>query len=472
MGSPPKRSHYDAVVIGCGMAGLAAAIRLAMYDRSVLVVESHNAPGGLNSFYALQGRKFDVGLHAVTNYVPPGAKGTPLGKLLRQLRIPREALDLSEQVSSRVAFPGVDLRFRNGFGELAEGVAASFPEEIDGFARLRAHVAAFDPFDAGATVLSARAVLKDFIRSPLLTDMVLCPLLYYGSARENDIDFDQFVILWRSIFEEGFGRPLEGVRVVIRALLDRARATGVERRMKCGVRRLVNDGSRITAVELEDGHTVTADKIISTAGAPETALLCGEAAPPDAGPRLSFVETITVFDGQPRDFGAEETIVFFNAAPAFAYERPADPVDLRSGVICFPNNYQYGPERQLDEGFFRVTALANYAYWKGLDEETYRSEKEIWYARMQSAATAFLPGFDWAGVEANRRFIDMFTPRTVEKFTRHLDGAVYGSPVKTRDGTTAFDNLFLAGTDQGFLGITGAMLSGISMANRHILAGG
>ena len=34
------------------------------------------------------------------------------------------------------------------------------------------------------------------------------------------------------------------------------------------------------------------------------------------------------------------------------------------------------------------------------------------------------------------------------------------------------DNLYIAGTDQGFLGIIGAMLSGISMANFHILQAG
>jgi len=36
-------------------------------------------------------------------------------------------------------------------------------------------------------------------------------------------------------------------------------------------------------------------------------------------------------------------------------------------------------------------------------------------------------------------------------------------------GTTYLENLFICGTDQGFLGIVGAMLSGISMANLHVL---
>ncbi|MEO0662933.1 MAG: phytoene dehydrogenase, partial [Planctomycetota bacterium] len=67
-------------------------------------------------------------------------------------------------------------------------------------------------------------------------------------------------------------------------------------------------------------------------------------------------------------------------------------------------------------------------------------------------------------------YVDGFTPRTVQKFTGHLGGAVYGSPRKLRSGRTPVDGLFLCGTDQGYLGIVGAMLSGIAMANQHALA--
>ncbi len=71
-----------------------------------------------------------------------------------------------------------------------------------------------------------------------------------------------------------------------------------------------------------------------------------------------------------------------------------------------------------------------------------------------------------------RRATDMFTPRTIARFTGHQRGAVYGSGVKHRRGLTAAPNVYLCGTDQGFLGIVGAMLSGISMANHHILQRG
>ena len=38
---------YDTVIIGAGMSGLAAGIRLAMFDQKVCILERHNVPGGL-----------------------------------------------------------------------------------------------------------------------------------------------------------------------------------------------------------------------------------------------------------------------------------------------------------------------------------------------------------------------------------------------------------------------------------------
>jgi hypothetical protein len=50
-----------------------------------------------------------------------------------------------------------------------------------------------------------------------------------------------------------------------------------------------------------------------------------------------------------------------------------------------------------------------------------------------------------------------------------MRGAIYGSAKKYRTGVTPVSNLFICGTDQGFLGIVGSMLSGIAMANAHAL---
>ena len=98
----------------------------------------------------------------------------------------------------------------------------------------------------------------------------------------------------------------------------------------------------------------------------------------------------------------------------------------------------------------------------------YLDEKSYWYDQLQKITLDLLPKSE---LDLNTHIIarDMFTPRTVRKYTGHLNGAIYGAPKKMKDGRTHLDNVYIAGTDQGFLGIVGAMLSGISMANLHIL---
>ena len=112
----------------------------------------------------------------------------------------------------------------------------------------------------------------------------------------------------------------------------------------------------------------------------------------------------------------------------------------------------------------RLTWLANYDRWANLDEAAYAAAKAELRDSMIEQIREFIPAFTDHLV-----FTDMFTPRTVRQYTGHLNGAVYGSPRKRRDGRTPYENLFICGTDQGYLGIIGAMLSGITMANVHVL---
>jgi phytoene dehydrogenase-like protein len=373
-------AHYDVAIIGAGMSGLAAGIRLAHFGKKVCIFERHNAVGGLNSFYSIDGRKYDVGLHAMTNYVRPGVKGTPLGKLLRQLRIDRDEFALCEQKQSRIAFGPrgeTSLRFTNDFSVFESEVARAFPDQIDGFRRLVELIRTYDDVSLDAAPVSAREVVRRHLSDPLLEDMLFCPLMYYGSAQERDMEFGQAVIMFKALFLEGFARPLDGVRVILRVLLDKYRQAGGERRMKCGVRRILTQDGRASALLLDSGEEITADHVISSIGLPETEALVGVpvAGAPQAGAtkagRLSYCETITILDRQPAALGwADDTIVFFNDSARFTYARPDEAqVDTRSGVICLPNNFDYGPDRHLPEGIFRVTCLANYDRWATLPQE-------------------------------------------------------------------------------------------------------
>ncbi|TWT52294.1 hypothetical protein KOR42_29800 [Thalassoglobus neptunius] len=457
---------YDTLIIGAGMSGLAAGIRLAYYDKSVCILERHTTIGGLNSFYRLRGRNYDVGLHAVTNYAAPGTRTGPLAKLLKQLRLRWDDFDLSPQNGSSVVFPGHKLWFDNDYDQFLNAVCDEFPKQAAQFRELVQRIEEFDELNLSQKPISARKVLNEHLTDPLLIDMLFCPLMFYGSALPHDMDFNQFVIMFKSIFREGFGRPYDGVRRILKTLTRHFKSLGGELKLRQGVKEVVIDGDRAVGVITDDGTEYEADTILSSAGVAETYELCGKTHPEltaDAG-EVSFNEAIYVLDCQPRDLGHDETIVFYNNEDEFHYEPPVEPCDLRSGIICSPNNFVYEDGEQLKDGFIRMTALANPDYWCSVEEEEYVTAKKEWADRMVESALTHIPDFRDHVVD-----VDIFTPRTIKRFTGHARGAVYGAPVKVLDGVTPVENLYLCGTDQGFLGIIGSMLSGITMANNHLL---
>ncbi len=456
--------RYDAIVIGAGMSGLAAAIRLALHDRRVVVLERHDVWGGLNSFYTLGGRRFDVGLHALTNWAPPRARGAPLSRLLRQLRIRHEELRLGQQGFSEILLPGLRLTFTNAFEHFEAQVAAAFPAERDGFAALVAAVRAHALDEEDDEGPLARGVLARFVRDPLLVDALCLPCCFYGSALEDDVSWRQFVVLFRSVFLEGLARPAGGIRTLLNLLVKRCKAAGAELRTRAGVRRIVVEGGAARGVVLDDGSELAADCILSSAGLLETRALV-DGAPPRAAEagRLSFLETISVLDRPPAALGHGAATSFFSLAAPFRYRRPEGLVDTESGVLSAPTNF--ATEEPELEPALRLTVLANHERFAALDPAAYAAAKEDAAGRALARAATLFP--DWRPATV---FRDVFTPCTIRRFTGHAEGAVYGAPRKRPSGATGVPGLWLCGTDQGWLGVVGALVSGVAMANRHALS--
>ena len=475
---------YDTIIIGAGLSGLAAGIRLAQYGQRVCILERHHTIGGLNSFYRLRGRNYDVGLHAVTNFTDRGDRRSPLGRVFRQLRLQWDDFALKPQLGSAIAFPGVRLKFDNDITVLLAEIAREFPRQVDNVRALIERLLEYDDLTQQSYDLSARKIISETVTEPLLVEMLLCPLMWYGNAREGDMDWGQFCVLFRSVFLEGLARPLAGVRLMLKNLVRRYRGLGGELKLRSGVAKFGVHNHQITGVELDDGRHLQARQVVSSAGWPETMRMCdfeksgaamgsrladsqsGISSSQDRGPgRLSFAETISVLNCQPREIGYEETMIFFNDSERLEWRRCDDFCNVSAGVLCSPNNFRYDDGDQLADGLMRLTFLANFDLWSSLDTDAYHRQKRYWYDTSTKSATRFAPDFRPWVIDT-----DMFTPRTIRRFTSRDNGAVYGIPQKRLDGRTHLNNLFICGADQGFVGIVGALLSGIFIANRHVLA--
>jgi phytoene dehydrogenase-like protein len=463
----------DCIIIGAGMSGLAAGIRLSMYNKKVLVLEKHTISGGLNSYYSRGKRKFDVGLHALTNFVSQAERGKPFNKLMKQLRIPYEDFKLSEQNYSLIQFPEKTLKFTNQIEVLTDEIFRQFPSEIDGFIRLLEYIRNFDEVNLNNELVMAKIVVSNFIKEKSLIEMIFCPLLIYGSAWENDMDFSQFVIMFKSIFLEGFSRPEGGVRTIIDLLLKKLQENNGELRFRSEVTRIISHNGKIFGVEINHKEIIECSQVLSSMGLPETFGVVSEfeeLQKPATG-NLSFCESILITDKKPRELGVDATIIFYNNRPEYLYQKPKTLFDDQSAVVCFPNNFKYSNfQDDYSEGILRVTNIANFELWNELKTSEgsylYREQKENVFLNAQKILKDCGLKNDY-----KMNFKDIFTPTTIKRYTQHFDGTVYGSTEKSRTGKTPIHGLYICGTDQGFLGIVGSMLSGISMANLHILQG-
>jgi phytoene dehydrogenase-like protein len=464
------------LIIGGGLSGLAAGIRFARFGQKVLILEKHTKAGGLNSYYFRKGRLLETGLHAITNYAPPENKHAPLNRLLRQLKIPRRSLKFRQQQTSEILFLGkAALLFSNDFSLLLSQIDEYFPESTRNFKAMIAELDRYDPF-LPRPKISAREFVSSFLQDKLLVEMLFCPIMYYGGNDEHDMDLSQFVILFRSIFQEGLFRPEGTIKDLLDLLQQQYKDFAGEIEFSSGVKEVIASDGKVIGVITNKGEEIRCDYLISTVGVPETKKLfattdsAARFSKLDAkklSGRLSFLESIYFFEKSAcKDFPLDRTIIFYNLNKKFVYQRPDDAVDLNSGVICFPGNFQ---EDQHDETLqMRVTHLANYELWRQArdddDKSLYPAMKTAWTERSKKVVGKIIGNYS-----ENIVYEDTFTPVTIERYTSRTQGAVYGCPLKLKDGRTNFDNLYIAGTDQGYLGIIGSMLSGVTVVNQHIL---
>ncbi|MDE0819455.1 MAG: phytoene dehydrogenase, partial [Pirellulaceae bacterium] len=367
-----------------------------------------------------------------------------------------------------ISFPNVELAFDNNIDLLRSEVARAFPNQIDNFEKLMDSLVDYDDLEQSHFELSTRERLSEVITDPLLIEMILCPVMWYGNPREHDMDYGQFCIMFRALFLEGLARPFDGVRLILRKLVRKFRELGGELKLRTGVQQIKIDEGRAVGVILDCGDEISAKNILSSVGAVETFRLCDDEDITHVHKtgQLSFIEAISTLDTYPLELGHDKTIIFFNDSDKFHWQRPLDDLcDVRTGVICTPNNYCYdASDGELPDGVMRITALADFNRWKNLNKDDYDKQKEFWFNKVVDSATQFAPDYREHTIDT-----DMFTPQTIQRFTSHDNGAVYGATRKWFDGTTNFKNLFLCGTDQGFVGIVGSIISGISMANHHLL---
>ncbi len=250
--------------------------------------------------------------------------------------------------------------------------------------------------------------------------------------------------------------------------------TGGEVLLRSSVRRIRVESGRVAGVILENGQRIDAPLVVSGVDARQTVeeLVGGERFADRYRARLARLEpSISAFlvygasDLDLPELGlAHETFLYPDTDHAASY---ASSVAGRPDWLSLTVPTQADPAlAPPGEHLFVITTLVSYA--PGRD---WRADKD--------AMTEHLLGLierRWPGFREVVRFTEAATPRTLERYTRNTDGALYGfalSPGQVGparpDPRTPVPGLYLAGHwSQPGGGVTGAARSGIEAACRAL----
>ena len=486
-----RRDRYDVVVVGSGIGGLTSAALLARSGLDVLVVERHDRVGGYGHAFRRGRYLFDSAVHMIGGCEPVAYEG---GGLVHQLLA---TLGVRDQVEFEridpcyeAVYPDLSLRVPCDLEGFVDAHAEEFPSEGKALRQLmqeclnvrqetRRAADSRHAFDVSRvqsrfpTLLRYRRatlanVLDEHIDSPRLRS-ALATLWPYLGLPPSRLSFVYFATMLMSYVADGAYYCRGTFQRFADALASALCAQGGEVLLRSTVRRITVEGGRACGVVLENGQRIAADRVLSNADALQTVheLVGPEAFPASylAGlrrmhPSLSaFVVYVATDLPLDRATTSHETFYYpsfdHDAAHATSECGAPDWLSVTVPTLADPSLAPSG------EHLLLLTALV-------------RHDAVDWRARKAATTRTLVELADrnLGGLAGHVRLCEGASPRTIERYTRNSNGALYGWELTPRNVgpgrpgiQTPIEALHLVGhwTQPGG-GVYGVVTSGVQTA--------
>jgi phytoene desaturase len=269
------------VVVGAGLAGLSAALRLAGAGRSVTVLEREDVPGGRNGLISDQGYSFDTGptvltmpdliadaLDCVGEDMADWLELEPVAPLYRsyfpdgsQLDVHADTAAMAEEIRT-VCGP----EEAAGYERYVDFVTDLYRYEMKDFIdrNIESPLSLLSPNLARLAGIGGFRKLapkvEQYLRDPRTQRVFSFQSMYAGLAPQDALALYAVIAYMDSV--AGVYMPKGGMHAVPRALAGAAEKHGVQFRYGTEVTGVERQGQRAVAVHTADGERIACDAVV------------------------------------------------------------------------------------------------------------------------------------------------------------------------------------------------------------------
>ena len=269
------------VIVGAGLAGLSAALRLVGAGRKVTVIERESVPGGRNGLLLKDGYSFDTGPSVLTmpsliqdafSCVGEDMKDwlelMPVSPLYRafyadgsQIDVHADTKQMEDEIATKISSSEAD-----GYRKYVDFVTKLYKYEINDFIdrNIDSPLNLLTPNLARLIALGGFRRLapkvNQFMKDPRLQKVYSFQAMYAGVSPQQALAIYAVIAYMDSV--NGVFFPKGGMHAVPRALAAAAEKHGVVFKYSTTVSKIEVSHGRAKAVQTQDGQRIECDAVI------------------------------------------------------------------------------------------------------------------------------------------------------------------------------------------------------------------